>query len=237
MGILHWLDAIAATARISAPTVAEGLTGRLTPQRCDERLDWWSGDIVRRAGLRIEVRGADHAGGAEPLIVMSNHQSIYDVPVLFQSIPGRLRMVAKAELFEIPIWGRAMIAAGFVRVERQHHDRAVESLRAATSLLTNGTRLWIAPEGTRSVTGELLPFKSGGFRMAIDTGTPILPVGLWGTRDALPAHGFRVRPNQRARVVMRPRIDPRPYGLDGRKQLVADVRAAMQDAMREARDG
>jgi 1-acyl-sn-glycerol-3-phosphate acyltransferase len=237
MGLLHFLEAVADTAWISIPTLADSWAGRLTPAKCDARLAWWSEDIVRRAGVRLEVRGAEHAAGDDPLVVMSNHQSFYDIPVLYQAVPGRLRMVAKAELFDVPVFAGAMRAAGFVRVERQNRERAVESLKAATRLFADGTRVWIAPEGTRSPTGELGPFKSGGFRMAIDTRTPILPIGLWGTRDVLPAHGIAVRTGQRVRVVVRPRIDPAPYGLEGRKALMADVRAAMESALLEARDG
>ena len=236
MAYLQWLHAVADTARISVPTVLDSLTGRLTAARCDARLDSWSRSLLASGGIELVVRGAEHAEGAAPLLALSNHQSIYDIPALFQAIPGRLRMVAKAELFDIPVWGRAMLAAGFVPVERKNHARAVASLQSASSFLAEGTRLWISPEGTRSATGELLPFKSGGFRMAIDTNTAILPVAVWGTRDVLPANGFRVSPGKRVLVVMRPRIDPAPYGLAGRKELMADVRAVIEDAMREARE-
>ena len=235
MGLFHLLEAIADTAWISVPTVAESIAGRLTPERCDARLAWWSSEIVRRARVDLVVRGAEHVPSAGPLVVMSNHQSFYDVPVVYRAVPGRLRMVAKAELFDVPVFAGAMRAAGFVRVERQNHARAVESLRAATRLFADGTRLWIAPEGTRSATGDLGPFKSGGFRMAIDTGTPILPVGLWGTRDVMRAHGVTVQLGRRVRVVVRPPIDPAPYGLERRKELMADVRAEIEAAMVEAR--
>jgi 1-acyl-sn-glycerol-3-phosphate acyltransferase len=234
MGLAYTLMAIADTARISVPTVYESLDGRLTTARCDERLAWWARSVVRNAKIDLVVRGAEHASGADPLIVMSNHQSLYDIPVLYAAVPGSMRMVAKAELFEIPIWGRAMTAAGFVRVERKNREQAVSSLKAATSMLSHGVRLWIAPEGTRSATGELGAFKSGGFRMAIDTATPILPVAVRGTRDVLPSHSLVVQPGKRVVVAIRPRIDPAPYGLDGRKQLMADVRAEIERALADA---
>ncbi len=231
MSLVQTARVVGGVARISVAALSRSARGRLTPEYCDERLAAWARDTVRDARIDLVIRGAEHAAGSDPLIVMSNHQSHYDVPMLYASIPGRLRMVAKAELFKIPVWGHAMHAAGFVRVDRTDRAQAVESLRAATEMLSDGTRLWIAPEGTRSPTGELGPFKSGGFRMAIDTGTAILPVAIRGTREILPPHSLVVQTGKRVVVTILPRIDPRPYGLEGRKRLMEDVRAAIANAM------
>jgi 1-acyl-sn-glycerol-3-phosphate acyltransferase len=228
MSFFQILQGMVDTARISVPTVLESALDRLRPEACDARLDWWSKKILRDAKLELDVRGREHAEGTEPFVVMSNHQSLYDIPVLFCAMPGRIRMVAKAELFRVPIWGKAMLASGFIRVDRSDRAEAVASLRAGSSMLKEGTRIWIAPEGTRSPTGALGPFKSGGFRMALDTGTRILPVAIDGTRRTLPAHGNSVRLGQRTTVTILPPIDPRAYGEAERKQLMADVRAAIE---------
>ncbi|HSO00259.1 MAG TPA: lysophospholipid acyltransferase family protein [Candidatus Nanopelagicales bacterium] len=219
------------TARISAPTLLDAALGRLTTERSDARLDWWSRKLLRDADVDLEVRGREHAEGTSPFIVMSNHQSLYDIPALFCAVPGRLRMVAKEELFRVPVWGPAMRAAGFIRIDRRDRSQAVASLRASASMLKEGTRIWIAPEGTRSWDGRLNRFKSGGFRLALETQTPILPVAIDGTRKVLPAKGFVVRRHQQVVVTLLPPIDPMPYGTERRKELMRDVRAAIAVAL------
>lgn len=231
MGVPETFLGILDTARISVPTVIDAAIGRLSVEACDARLDWWSKKLLSDADIHLEVRGREHAEGSRPLIVMSNHQSLYDIPVLFQSIPGRLRMVAKAELFDVPVWGRAMEAAGFIRIDRSDRQQAVASLRAGSRMLKEGTRIWIAPEGTRSKDGALGPFKSGGFRMALETGAPILPVAIDGTRRVLRAKGFVVQKHHDVTVTILPPVDPARYGLEGRKALAADVRAAIARAL------
>src|SRR5262249_53057052 len=148
MGVLQTFQGFIATARISVPTVIETMWRPLDPVVAEQRLSWWSKHILDSAEVELIVNGREHAGdGSEPLIVMSNHQSLFDIPVLFQAIPGKIRMVAKAELFRVPVWGRAMLAAGFIRIDRADHQQAVESLReGSASLLGRGTRVWIAPE-------------------------------------------------------------------------------------------
>lgn len=231
MGLRHTISGIVDTGRISVPTVLESFLGTLTLERCDERLDWWSRKIVRDAKMELVVRGREHAEGQEPFIVMSNHQSLHDIPVLFCAMPGRIRMVAKAELFKVPVWGKAMLAAGFVRIDRRDRDQAVASLREGSSMLKDGTRLWIAPEGTRSVTGALGPFKSGGFHLALETRTRILPVAIDGTRHTLPARGTIVRLGGKTTVTILPPIDPQEYGAERRKDLMDAVRRAIEDAL------
>lgn len=219
------------TARICVPTVVDSVLGRVSLQQCDERLAWWGPQVLKDAGVDLVVHGREHAEGTGPLVVMSNHQSFFDIPVLFCAIPGRLRMVAKSELFRVPVFGLAMEAAGFIRIKRGNHEQAVQGLRLGGSMLQEGTRVWIAPEGTRSQTGVLGPFKSGGFRMALDTNTPILPVAIDGTSRVLPVRKLVVQKHHRVVVTILPPIDPAPYGVEGRKRLMNDVRAAIAGAL------
>lgn len=223
MSLATTLQGIAFTARISLPTVVDAALGRTSMQACDERLEWWSRSLVEAARIDLVVEGREHAEGSEPFVVMSNHQSHYDIPVLFRAIPGRLRMVAKKELFSIPVFGPAMLASGFVRIDRQDHDKAVATLETSARMLDDGVRLWIAPEGTRSRTGELARFKSGGFRLALQAGARILPVTIDGTRRVLPRGARAVRLGQRVTITIHPPVDPRAYGLERRKELVAEI--------------
>ena len=229
MSLIQTVVGLIDTARISFPTVADSLRGPVPPSVTEQRLNWWSAKVLRDAEVDLEVRGLEHAGDArEAMIVMSNHQSLYDIPVLFQALPFSFRMVAKAELFRTLIWGRAMLAAGFIRIDRSDREKAVESLReTGGALLAAGTRVWIAPEGTRSKTRELGPFKSGGFRMALDFGVRILPVAIDGTHDVIHSSNWTVHRGKKVTVTVLPPIDPRPYGVEGRKELMSDVRSAI----------
>jgi 1-acyl-sn-glycerol-3-phosphate acyltransferase len=233
MGLGETLKGIAATARISASTVAEAALGRSPDMKVyDDRLSWWAHKVLRDADVDLRVSGSEHAGdGTEPLIVMSNHQSLYDIPVIYCSVPGRVRMVAKKELFAVPLWGRAMRIAGMICLDRSDRGAAIESLREGSSMLRDGTRVWIAPEGTRSETGDLGPFKSGGFRMALDTGYRILPVAIDGTRHVLPARTAVVKCGKHVDVAILPPIDPKAFGVDRRKDLMREVRKTIATAL------
>jgi 1-acyl-sn-glycerol-3-phosphate acyltransferase len=204
--------AIWKTAAISVPTVAEAALGRLTPEKCDARLDKWAHAVIDRAEVQLEVTGLEQVPRDRAFIVMSNHQSHYDIPILYCIWPGRLRMVAKIELFKIPIWGRAMREAGFVPVDRsgspEARGQAQAALQQAAAALAGGTSIWIAPEGTRSPDGKLGKFKKGGFRLAADTGTPIVPVALDGSWDIIPKKTRVVHRGQRVRVTVGAPVPP-----------------------------
>lgn len=227
MAVWHVARALAETARISAPTVVDAAAGRLTPELCDRRLDAWSRRLIEQARIELDLHGQEHAPVGRVYVVMSNHQSLYDIPVLFQVLQRRVRMVAKTELFRVPIWGTAMRAAGFVEVDRGNRDQAIESLEEAKRAIASGTSIWIAPEGTRSRTGGLGPFKKGGFHLALGTGAQILPISIVGTSQVLAAHGWVVRPGARVRVTISPAIDAAAYGEARRDELVEAVRQAI----------
>ncbi len=216
------------TARITVPTVIDAVLGRIDAVTLDKRLASWAQAMMDEARITIVVRGREHLGdGSETFILMSNHQSHYDIPVLYRAIPRRIRMVAKAELFRIPLFGRAMQAAGFVKVNRDDRRQAVQSLRDSASMLEHGTLLWIAPEGTRSVTGELGSFKSGGFHVALETGHRILPIAITGTRRVLQSGTIDLHRDRHVSVTILPPIDPRAFGPSRRKELVDAVRNAI----------
>jgi len=152
---------------------------------------------------------------------MSNHQSHLDIPILYATLPSpTIRMLAKAELFRIPLWGRAVRAAEFVEVDRGNHMRAVQSIEHATRLLRDGVSIYLAPEGTRSVDGRIGKLKKGGFHLAKGTGAPIVPVAIRGTIDILPRGGKVMRSGQPVSV----RIG-RPIAVAGRdmSDLMAQV--------------
>lgn len=218
--------AVAETLRSAVPTVVDGVLGR-GRQVCDRRIADWSSRLLRLADVELRVHGLERIPADETFVVMSNHQSHYDVPVLFQAFPRTLRMIAKKELYAIPVFGRALRAAEFVEVDRGDHQRAVDSIRVAAERIRSGINVWIAPEGTRSVDGALSPFKKGGFVLAIETRTRILPVTIVGTRGVVPAHSRRIRRGQRVDVEFQAPIDPARFGWERRDELVDAVRRAI----------
>lgn len=239
---------------VSLPTVIDGARGRLSQKICDERLETFAAHVMRNAEIAVSVRGREHLSGsqssrggldstdptARTYVVMSNHQSHYDVPVLYYVLGGRLRMVAKTELFALPVFGRAIREAGMIEVDRKNRTRAIASLGTAKRQLEAGTHIWFSPEGTRSTTGELLPFKKGGFVLAMEMSAPILPVTIQGTRDVLPAHGMFSRRGIQVHVTIHAPIETKPYVARAgapaatkaaRDSLIHEVRLAIASAL------
>jgi 1-acyl-sn-glycerol-3-phosphate acyltransferase len=219
------------TLAISFPTMLDAFGGRVTQQVCDERLERWSRHVVANAGIKLDLAGRANVTPGVTYLVMSNHQSLYDIPVLFHVLGPNIRMVAKKELFGVPVFGHALAAAGFVEVDRGNRQSAIRNLERAHALLSKGTHVWIAPEGTRSPTGKLLPFKKGGFHLALDASLPILPVTLRGTRDVLRARGILSNRGVTVRVTFHPPVEPASYavrGKAGRQALMDDVRSALE---------
>ncbi len=223
------------TLRISVPTVLDAIVGRLSAARCDDRLRDWAESLVRITGTGLQVSGVGNIP-QEPCVVMSNHQSLADIPVLYAALPPglRLRMVTKAELFRVPIWGRAMRHAGFIPIDRGDRRAAISSLEIAKADMAAGTFIWLAPEGTRSKDGTLGPLKKGGFILARDTGRPILPVVLDGSRHIAPPQDLRVRHGMPVRVRF-----GRPIATADRpiEDVMAEVRRAIDPAGGQASAG
>jgi 1-acyl-sn-glycerol-3-phosphate acyltransferase len=223
------------TVKICVPTILDGWRGRVSARVCDQRLDRWSRGLLRAARVNVETLGREHIVPGESFVVMSNHRSHFDIPVLLQALGIPVRMVAKRELFSIPIMGSAMRYSGFVEVDRSRRAKAVRSLSAARARLERDqTSVWIAPEGTRSVDGQLGSFKRGGFYMALDAGLRILPVSIDGTERVLRAKDTTVHKDQRVRVLIRPPVDGHEFSRGRTDQLVQVVRASISAGLEES---
>jgi 1-acyl-sn-glycerol-3-phosphate acyltransferase len=226
------LASVYETFAISWPTVVDAALGRVRKDVCDARLASWSQKVVQHTRMDITARGREHVQPGATYLVMSNHQSHYDIPVLFYVLGANIRMITKVELFRIPIFGEAIRQAGFIAIDRSNRNRAIESLRVAKETLASGVHVWIAPEGTRSRTGQLLPFKKGGFNVALEADWPILPMSIQGTRDALRAKGMRTVPGAKVTVTIGRPISPSAYRTGepkaAREALMRDVRLAIE---------
>ena len=221
------VQAGAHTLRYCVPTTLDLMLGRAQRDVCSRRICAWAESLVRLARVEIDVTGLEHMAADETFVVMSNHQSLYDIPVLYQALSRPMRMVAKKELFRIPFFGHAMTAAEFVRVDRGNRRQAFEAIDRAKELVESGLDIWIAPEGTRSKNGDLGEFKRGGFHLALGTGARILPVTLSGTARVMPTSGLRIVRRQGVCVTVSPPIDPKDYGRKRLPELVDAVRQAI----------
>jgi 1-acyl-sn-glycerol-3-phosphate acyltransferase len=145
------------------------------------------------SGIRYKVAGRQHLPSG-PAVFCSNHESNVDPPVLFRALHPQLHVLYKAELHRLPIMGTVFDVGGFVAVERDNREKALASIDRGSESLKAGNSFLIFPEGTRSRSGELLPFKKGGFIMAIQAQVPIVPVAVQGGRAAMRKGSAIVRP-------------------------------------------
>jgi 1-acyl-sn-glycerol-3-phosphate acyltransferase len=190
----------AETLGYSAAILVDAARGALDEARMDDYFDRWSRRLYATGQLSLDVAGTEHIVRGTSYVVMSNHASLVDVPSVLRAFPGRLRFVAKKELADIPLFGPAMRKAGTIVIDREDRQAAIAALQDAKTLVTPGTSLWVAPEGTRSKTGLLGPFKKGGFHVAIDLALPILPVWIEGSREVLETKTLRAHPGKTVQV-------------------------------------
>lgn len=167
---------------------------RNLPGACDRAGRRWAERILRAAGVRVRVEGSEALRKNQPQIIVSNHQSWFDVFVLAARLPVRYRFVAKKELEAIPVFGRAWKSCGHVAVDRGDREAAIEAMdRAWHEIRKERLTMILFPEGTRSRDGRLQPFKKGAFVLAIQGQVPILPVAIVGSREVMPKGGRRIR--------------------------------------------
>jgi 1-acyl-sn-glycerol-3-phosphate acyltransferase len=196
----------------------------------------WGRSILWVGGIRTETSGFDHDLNSRSYIFMSNHQSNFDIPVLYSALPVQFRWLAKAELFRIPIFGLSMRGAGYISIDRSNRKSAFYSLARAVEAIRNGTSVMIFPEGTRSTDGQLLPYKKGGFVMAVDAGVPIVPVVITGTHAIMPKGRLLIR-RRWVRVHIGRPIETSTFTRKTKDDLMVTVRTAMQEMMSEKPQG
>jgi 1-acyl-sn-glycerol-3-phosphate acyltransferase len=153
----------------------------------------WSWLILKTTGVRVEVEGLERVVRGTTYVFVSNHQSIYDIPVIFASLPYQLRIISKAALARFPVLGWHLKRGGHLFVDRRHPDRA-GILGRWRALVSEGLSLLIFAEGTRSWDGRVARFKAGSFLLAIEAGLPIVPLAVIGTRQVMPKGRLRTEP-------------------------------------------
>ena len=194
----------------------------------------WSWLILKTTGVHVTVEGLERVEPGTTYVFVSNHQSIYDIPVIFASLPFQLRIIAKASLARFPVLGWHLTRGGHLFVDRDRPDRA-GILSRWRALVSDGLSLIIFAEGTRSADGHTAPFKGGSFLLAIEAGLPIVPLAVIGTRNVMPKGRLRTEPASVRLVVTDPiavaaSADPSPRDARVLAERVHGVVSAIVDA-------
>ncbi len=191
----------------------------------------WAKISLLLAGTGVKLNGAELIPEG-PAIFMSNHQSNFDVLALLAAVPCQIHWIAKKELFDIPVFGRSMRNGGYIPLDRGDGRKALESIEKAAEAVRSGKSVVIFPEGTRSSDSRLLPFRRGGFILALRAGVPVVPVTINGSGRINPANRIRIYPGEITMTIHRPVVPE--YSLrrhEAEARLMEDVRRSIDSAM------
>jgi 1-acyl-sn-glycerol-3-phosphate acyltransferase len=211
---------------LTAPVLKVGLWLTSAGPRTATLLRRLARGMFKAAGCRIRVEGAEYLRGPGPWVLAANHVSNLDALALLAALPVDFRIVAKQEVSSWPLVGTAVRQAGHVTVDRFNTRRGVEDAARVTDLLRQGTSVLFFPEGTRAPGLALLPFRLGAFKAAVETGRPVVPIRIEGTRDILPPGRYLLRPGHITLTIHEPIT---PEG-DAWPEM-ARLRAAVRDEL------
>jgi 1-acyl-sn-glycerol-3-phosphate acyltransferase len=208
-------------------SIGSSLVGRrgVFAHRCARAWAWL---VLATTGVQVSVSGLERLARGRPYVFVSNHESIYDIPVVFASLPFQLRIIAKDALARFPFLGWHLRRTGHVLVHRQ--SPGVSTFRRVSDLLRHGLSLIVFPEGTRNLDGRVGRFKGGIFLLAIQAGLPIVPVTVVGTRFVMPKGRLMVCPG-RVGLVVHDLISTTGLTRDDAKTIAARVHAVVQGAV------
>jgi 1-acyl-sn-glycerol-3-phosphate acyltransferase len=196
----------------------------------------WAAGILKAAGVTdFIVKGVEVLYDGSPYIVMSNHESHLDPPSIIRSSERPVGFLTKQELKAVPVFGWALERTGHVFIDRKHREKSHASIDKAASKIAEGRCVAVFPEGSRTVDGELLPFKKGGFILATRAHVPIVPVAVAGTREIFPAQNRYVRACGPVAVVYGTPIPTSDYTLETKDALMSIVREHIESLRTEAR--
>jgi 1-acyl-sn-glycerol-3-phosphate acyltransferase len=182
------------------------------------------------AGIRVEVAERARLADIRNTVLAANHLSHLDPPAIYLGLGVRLVALAKREVFDIPLFSTILRRAGFLSIQRGDRQDASDAVAKMTAALEDGACVMVFPEGTRSRTGELGPFKKGTFVAALEAKSRIFPLAVEGTRELMPRHGYALRPG-RVRITILDPVDAGRYSYAERDSLVAEVRGRIAAAL------
>jgi 1-acyl-sn-glycerol-3-phosphate acyltransferase len=186
--------------------------------------DIWAPFLIWVSGARLVVHGLKNVDPKRPTVYVSNHQSTFDIPVLFAALPVNFRFVAKHQLKWVPVLGWYMVIGGHILIDRSNRARAIATLEKAARKIRRGTSILMYPEGTRSPDGSILPFKKGPFALALKAGVAVCPVTIEGTGRLMPKNSWKIQSGGEIHVKIGAPIDAAAYAPHERDRLARDVR-------------
>jgi 1-acyl-sn-glycerol-3-phosphate acyltransferase len=160
----------------------------------DSLIRVWARSLVRLAGIDLRTERMETVDRKQRYILVSNHYSYFDIPVIIAAVPQPIRFMAKVSLFKIPIFGWALGRAGFIPIDRKNRRTAVKSFDLAAERIRKGNTIVVFPEEGRSRNREMRPFQRGGFLLALKSELPILPLAIDGTYDVYRVGAKRITP-------------------------------------------
>lgn len=203
----------------------------------DQAARCWGRALLKASGVSVRTVGFENVPTGKPVVYVSNHQSFFDIISLAATLPGTYRFVAKRELAKVPLFGQALRSAGHIYIDRQRRQAAFGAYEKAAEVIRAGTSAVVFAEGTRSRTGNLLPFKKGPFVLAIAAQVPVVPVYCAHTFDILPKGSIRIRPHPIS-LYFGTSIPTGGMDYEDRQRLLTEVRRVVEgfrdDAMNES---
>jgi 1-acyl-sn-glycerol-3-phosphate acyltransferase len=224
------------TAITSIRCIFKYFFSTITRQWTDKELHHWVDQLLNAVQVKYKVVNPLNVQPrlGKATIIMCNHSSAYDIPLAFKAFPNHsIRMLSKKELSRIPLMGKAMHAAEFPFVDRKNKYQAIKDLAYAQQLMESGIVVWIAPEGTRSKDGKLGAFKKGSFITAIQAKATIIPIGIRGANNILPARTFKFNLKQNAEIHIGKAIDASQFTLENKAALIQHTYETIKELIGE----
>ena len=220
------ISSVSLTLFFASATIVTAIFNPRSP-----RLEWiiktWARLLVKAAGIDVHVENAHLLDPGQRYILVSNHYSYFDIPVIFAAISQPIRFLAKVSLFKIPIFGQAIGRAGFIPIDRKNRRTAVKSFDMAADRIRKGNTIVIFPEEGRSRTREMRPFQRGAFLLALKSQLPIVPIAVDGTFDVFRVGARKVTPGRVTVKITEP-IPTAGMTLKGKEQLAVESRRRIE---------
>src|SRR5574341_2017070 len=185
----------------------------------------WARWILAVSGIAVDVQGLEQVDPRRSYVVISNHLSNFDIFATLAAVPLKIRFIAKKELLRVPVFGQALALSDHIIIDRANPQAAIERInQRVASQIDQGFCILFYAEGTRSPDGKVHAFKKGGVTLALQTGLPIVPMSVSGTRKFLPKRSVIIRPGGRVKIVLAAPIDTKGCVLEQRDELNERVR-------------
>jgi 1-acyl-sn-glycerol-3-phosphate acyltransferase len=188
---------------------------------------FWARTVLYICGVKVTARGLEKVDFTRNYVYVSNHASMFDIPVILATVPDQIRIIYKRELDVIPFFGWGLKFGAYIGIDRGRGSKAMKSIDEAIGRIRNGASVLLYAEGTRTLDGKLQPFKRGAFNIALKAGIPVVPLTVNGSYTILPKHSINIHPGTVELVLDTPIPVPESGGKDAELQLMQAVHAVI----------